>query len=174
MAKIGYGAFLLGWMAVMFLFSSQPFERQDMRPWLERLVSSQQLERYLSWVDFTYGGHPVSIEELGAAEFVQFFIRKAAHVTEYAILGCLTLLLLRAIFRGRSYLPIAAALLCFAFAATDEYHQSFVGGRTPLPEDVLLDTLGACLGTVLTLLAIGIGGRPGRRAGQAKGKEKMG
>jgi len=37
-------------------------------------------------------------------------------------------------------------LLCFAYGATDELHQTFVHGRGPSPVDVLIDGLGALLG----------------------------
>jgi VanZ family protein len=80
------------------------------------------------------GGH------LGAAEVV---LRKLAHVTEYLVL---TLLLLRALRRSgiAAALPIAlaAALL---FAISDEWHQSFVPGRTATVRDVAVDGIGIAL-----------------------------
>ncbi|MBQ6436480.1 VanZ family protein [bacterium] len=36
-------------------------------------------------------------------------------------------------------------LFCFFYACTDEWHQSFVPGRTATWRDVGFDTLGACL-----------------------------
>ena len=39
--------------------------------------------------------------------------------------------------------------LCAAFAGTDEYHQTFVDGRTGQVTDVLIDTAGACVGCLL-------------------------
>jgi len=68
-------------------------------------------------------------------------LRKCAHVTEYAILG---FLLLRAI--GNEWL---ALLVGIAYAATDELHQHFVPGRHGAPIDVLIDTAGLVIGTVL-------------------------
>jgi VanZ family protein len=68
-------------------------------------------------------------------------LRKCAHVTEYAILG---FLLLRAI--GNEWL---ALLVGIAYAATDELHQHFVPGRHGAPVDVLIDTAGLVIGTVL-------------------------
>lgn len=159
MAKFGYGGFLLGWMIVIFLFSSQPFERQRLSPWLGRVLSRYELEPYLAWVDFEYGGRPVSIEALGIAGFAEFMIRKTAHLTEYAVLGALLLLLLRGFIRKPGWLLAASLLACSAFAAADEYRQSFVQGRTPLAADVLLDTCGACLGILLAKLAADAGRR---------------
>ena len=75
--------------------------------------------------------------------------RKCAHVSEYAILA---LLLWRA-FRSISALctktsmVFGAVLLgCALFAASDEFHQTFVKSRTPSVRDVLLDVAGALLG----------------------------
>jgi VanZ family protein len=80
------------------------------------------------------GGH------LGSAEVV---LRKLAHVAEYL---ALTLLLLRASRRSdiAAALPIAlvAALL---FAISDEWHQSFVPGRTATARDVAIDGIGIAL-----------------------------
>jgi VanZ family protein len=65
-------------------------------------------------------------------------LRKAAHVTEYAILGAL---LLRALRR-----PVPAWLVGIAYAVTDEFHQHFVSGRNGNPVDVAIDALGLLLG----------------------------
>ena len=77
---------------------------------------------------------------------LHFLIRKAGHFTEYAILA---LLLQRAI-GGRGVRPFVLALvIATAYAATDEFHQSFVSGRMASPWDVLIDAAGA-----LTALAL--------------------
>ena len=78
---------------------------------------------------------------------VQFAVRKAAHVIEYAILAAL---LLRAIRGERSELRLANAALAIALAVVwamlDEYHQSFVASRTGSTGDVLIDAAGAVVG----------------------------
>jgi VanZ like family len=66
------------------------------------------------------------------------FLRKAAHFTEYAILGGL---LLRAL--GREWIAVAAGV---AYTASDEFHQHFVPGRHGSPLDVAIDALGVALG----------------------------
>ena len=68
-------------------------------------------------------------------------LRKLAHATEYGILGAL---LLRALGR-----PGLAALLAFAYAASDELHQHFVRGRHASPVDVAIDAFGVALGILL-------------------------
>jgi VanZ family protein len=70
-------------------------------------------------------------------------LRKAAHVTEYAVLGAL---LYRAFAREA---PALAAGI--AYAATDEVHQHFVRGRHGAPVDVAVDAVGVALGMLVWL-----------------------
>ena len=70
-------------------------------------------------------------------------LRKAAHITEYAILGAL---LYRA-FRREA--PALAAGI--AYAASDELHQHFVRGRHASPVDVAIDALGLTIGMFVWL-----------------------
>ena len=82
---------------------------------------------------------------------VQFFMRKLAHVSEYAILA---VLLYRAFvhtaLKGRRALSAGLVLLfCAAYAATDEFHQSFVPSRTASLRDVMIDICGAMLAVIL-------------------------
>jgi VanZ family protein len=65
--------------------------------------------------------------------------RKAIHMTEY---GLLWFLWHRA-FRYRS--PWAAAAIALAYAATDEWHQTFVKGRHGSPVDWAIDAAGVAV-----------------------------
>jgi VanZ family protein len=86
-------------------------------------------------VIFTFSSIPSLNSGLGTWDTV---LRKAAHLTEYAILGAL---LLRAL--GRELPAFAAGVL---YAASDEVHQHFVRGRHASPVDVLIDAVGIALG----------------------------
>ena len=82
---------------------------------------------------------------------VEFFIRKLAHVSEYAVLA---VLLYRAfvhtVFQSRRALSAGIVLLsCAAYAASDEFHQSFVPSRTASLRDVMIDLCGATLAVLL-------------------------
>ena len=80
---------------------------------------------------------------------IHFLIRKAAHLTEYAILAALWWRALRQSppAAGPSWRPaIIAVVICFLVAALDEFSQSFHPSRTGSPHDVLLDTIGAAIG----------------------------
>ena len=72
-------------------------------------------------------------------------LRKAAHMTEYAILG---LLLLRAI--GRELPALAVGI---GYAITDEIHQHFVTGRHSSPIDVAIDSTGVLIGVLFFVRA---------------------
>lgn len=81
-------------------------------------------------------------------------IRKCGHFTEYFVLS---LLILRGIRAGRHGTRLAwaavAILLVAGYAALDEFHQSFVPGRTPAISDVLLDTSGGITAQAVAALA---------------------
>jgi VanZ family protein len=68
-------------------------------------------------------------------------LRKLAHMVEY---GLLWLLWLRALGR-----PGWAAAITLAFAASDEFHQSFIEGRHGTPVDVLIDAAGMAIAYAL-------------------------
>jgi VanZ family protein len=80
---------------------------------------------------------------------IHYAVRKTAHVVEYCVLGLLMWRLVHfdsawAACRSREFLT--ALLLAALYAASDEFHQSFVPGRDASVRDVLLDTCGAGLG----------------------------
>jgi VanZ family protein len=147
--KVVFLLFVLLWMTLIFIFSSQPYDSQDMKPWLKSVLSFEQIPRYLYHIQLNYGGHTISIQSLGLLGFVEFFIRKSAHVTEYAVLGILIFQTLRVIFPRIWGISLISISLCYLYAVTDEYHQSFIVDRTPLFADVLLDTGGATAGILL-------------------------
>jgi VanZ family protein len=73
--------------------------------------------------------------------------RKFAHLSVYAVLALLTYRAF-ALDRGLVFHARAAwlaMLFCAFYAATDEFHQSFVPGRTPAFHDVVVDVCGAGL-----------------------------
>jgi VanZ family protein len=83
-----------------------------------------------------------------------FAVRKAAHVTEYAILALLTWVALHGSRRRSDFSPQSASwalalLLTAAYAVSDEIHQGFVAGRTGAAADVFLDVVGAAVGLLL-------------------------
>jgi len=83
---------------------------------------------------------------------IQLVVRKTAHVMEYAILAALLWRALRTGVRWQTRmlrLFIAVWFVCAVFAASDEFHQSFVPSRTASPIDVMIDIFGALIGLVI-------------------------
>ena len=85
-----------------------------------------------------------TIREL--ADQYQYPVRKLAHMTEYALLAvCVSLPLYVYGLRGFA-LTFLAGILCVAFAASDEFHQTMVANRGPSVKDVGIDSIGVLFG----------------------------
>ena len=77
-------------------------------------------------------------------------VRKAAHFTEYAVMGFLWYLLLR---KKRNNIILSISATAF-YAASDELHQRFVAGRSGQISDVMLDTCGGCFGVLAAFILL--------------------
>lgn len=91
-------------------------------------------------VIFAFSSVPSLSTGLGTWDTI---LRKAAHITEYAILGAL---LYRAFRREAPALATG-----IAYAASDELHQHFVRGRHASAVDVAIDALGLTIGMLVWL-----------------------
>ena len=90
----------------------------------------------------------------GTLDFLNFLMRKLAHLTEYAVLAQL---LYVSLLKGGEleWQPRAAfwsAVIAGAYSLTDEFHQLFVPNRTASLVDCAIDTTGAVLGLLLVYL----------------------
>ncbi|MBS4762358.1 VanZ family protein [Carnobacteriaceae bacterium zg-ZUI252] len=136
----------IGIMVLLFISSSQPYEQQTAIPLLRQTLYFKPFESELRHIEFLYAGQLISVRELGYFEFVEFFIRKFAHFSTYFILGYSWLYALSGKIRDKKTALLVSLLLCVFYAAFDEFHQSLTPNRTPLLEDVLLDSFGSILG----------------------------
>jgi VanZ family protein len=71
-------------------------------------------------------------------------IKKGGHALGYALLGLAYFFALPPRL-STGYKWILALLMAILFALSDEFHQSFVEGRTSTLRDVLIDGIGAAL-----------------------------
>ena len=87
-----------------------------------------------------------------------------AHFIAYAGLAVVTLRATSRGFRETSWHAVLTAVtICWLYGASDEYHQSFVPGRTVDVLDWVADALGSIMGAgAMTAWSI-IGRRPGTR-----------
>jgi len=85
-------------------------------------------------------------------------LRKTAHITEYAILFLLSR---RAFFNtvNKNFAGAFGGIFALLYAASDEYHQSFVVGRVCSVIDVLIDGFGILVGFLCLYLYTRIKGK---------------
>lgn len=92
-----------------------------------------------------------AVEQAAALHRITHTIRKLAHFTEYAVLGFFLTL---HIGQLRQKLDCRAGLwwsiiIGVVYAASDEFHQYFVPGRSPGIKDICIDSLGVLTGFVI-------------------------
>lgn len=123
MKKIKYFIPSIFLMIFIFMFSHQTGSE-----------SSGLSSQIVLWIQ-TYLHIPIS----------EFIVKKAAHMSEYALL---TLTLIYGFYKN--HYPIQKIMIysligTFLYACSDEMHQLFIGGRAGQFTDVLIDTCGGCL-----------------------------
>ena len=80
----------------------------------------------------------------------EFWVRKAAHFSEYLLFGALLCLPLYVCGLTGRQLVLAAIAISACYATSDELHQFLSPGRSPGLRDVVIDTCGAAVGILLT------------------------
>lgn len=93
-------------------------------------------------------------------------LKKTMHALAYGILTWLYLRALRGHWRDERMIRVVSVMLALAYAVSDEYHQTFVPGRSGGWVDVVIDGLGI-LGATLLDRWYQIGNRS--RAGEPPG-----
>lgn len=86
-----------------------------------------------------FGFSSIPSNEMPHFGLADFLVKKGGHATGYALLALANM---RALGWQRKRWPVAW-LLAVLYSATDEFHQSFVPGRTPALMDVGIDAFGA-------------------------------
>ena len=127
----------IAWMALIFTGSTDSFSSGH---------TSRLIAPLLRWL---FPGLA-----LPTIDLVVFLVRKAAHLSEYAVLAALWWRALQrpagASSRDWSWRAAGLAVLVSAlWAATDEIHQLFTASRGASAWDMLLDTAGAGTGLLL-------------------------
>ena len=124
---------VLIWLGFIFVGSTEALSAEQ---------TSRFLVPFLRWLDPHISDATIAT--------IHFVMRKLGHITEY---GVLAMLLWRGLRRGThlkmSILFVLAWLAAGIFAASDEFHQSFVPSRTASPIDVMIDICGALVGLAI-------------------------
>lgn len=139
-------ALILLWMSTIFGFSAENGEESQS-------LSDQITIQVVHILNSNYEQMDIARQQ-EYFHTISFFVRKIGHFGEYGILGVLVVGLLLTFEKLRTYkricmLPVLlTTLIGMIYACTDEYHQSFVDGRSPQIRDVCIDTAGCFVGAV--------------------------
>jgi VanZ family protein len=140
------------WACVVWSFSTGTFTGNN---------TSRYIVPFLHWL------LPWASEQTLLA--LHYLIRKSGHVTEYFVLS---LLVLRGLRAGKKEMHLGwaagAVAIVAIYAALDEFHQSFVPGRTAAVSDVLLDTAGGIAAQIVAALVVLWGDVRQGRAGETQ------
>ncbi|MEH7094927.1 VanZ family protein [Neobacillus vireti] len=124
------------WMAVIFIFTQAPYSTGK--------STSDTLQKILMFFHIDGVNHTV-VEQLN------FIVRKLTHITVFGFLAFLFFKCLE-VYR---FAYILSWILTVIYAMTDEYHQSFMPGRTASIKDVFLfDSVGAFVVLLVTFLLV--------------------
>lgn len=136
------GLIAIIWMCIIFVFSSQPADESSEVSvgFSYRVVSSAGTFFHLPWDEEEFRKISIAIEG---------YIRKAAHMSEYALLSVLLYLWLENWQFKVLKRSVIAAFLAMLYAVSDEFHQLFVQGRAGSVRDVMIDSAGAVLGILV-------------------------
>lgn len=107
-------------------------------------------------VDIADSVHLVDVRWNGRQELIdkiELPVRKAAHMTEYAIFACLVYLAFTVDGVSWQLVRFISFFATAAFACSDEFHQLYVPGRNGCVTDVLIDCVGILIGIIICSIA---------------------
>ena len=130
----------LFWMAVIFMLSHQPAS-----------VSSGQSGVFVEQLHYI----APSIDQ----QLLTFLVRKGAHIFAYFVLGILAFNALWRVdlskFKFNSP-AILSIIVCALYAASDEFHQLFISGRSGEIRDIMIDSCAAMAGVFVVSIFVRI------------------
>ncbi len=163
-----YVFMLILWGGLIYSFSDQPYEEQNLKPVLNGVFSGTIIEDVLEDVSIPYGGSVVNVDNNGLEGVLEFLIRKGAHLFVFFVWGYLSYRLFLQFLKNKGKAVFWGLIFAVLFAALDEWHQMHTGGRTPLLEDVMLDSAGGLLGILVSLKLTRKGKTPSKNKKNSK------
>ena len=139
-------------MVILILFiNSAIFSFSEQDADASGSLSRAMAEKIIEFIDgaFRFKWTKAFMDNL--AMYFEHPLRKAAHFTEYAVLGSVITLMLKQWYKTSKGLYFFITLWVFLTAFFDELHQYFVPGRYASFFDVLLDTAGGFFGIFVTI-----------------------
>lgn len=126
---------------IIFGFSSQNSEK-----------SSETSGTVVNRVVNTISNVNKSVKKESLQDKVTFVVRKCAHFSIYTLLGIWLMNLANTFDINTRRKILICILFGILYASSDEFHQSFVGGRSPEVRDVCIDTCGVLFGNILVII----------------------
>lgn len=134
---------LLGTFYIIFGFSSQDGEKSGS-------ISRRITEKIATLIPQIQKENEIEKENI--MNTMESIIRKMAHFSIYTVVGLLLMSLVSTYNIKEKNRLIITLITGIIYASSDEIHQSFVPGRSPMITDVVIDTMGVILGILLIIL----------------------
>ena len=134
-------------MVAIFYFSSMPATESGES---SLMLSNNILNTYENIAKISYDG----VERFQVLSVLDHIVRKSAHFMEYMVLAAAWFIHFSIWKTGMRWRLALSISITSVYAATDEFHQTFVAGRSGQISDVLLDSVGAATGAFVLLVLV--------------------
>lgn len=139
--RIMFGILIVLNCITIFCFSAQNSEK-----------SSQTSGVIVESVVTTISNVNKNVKKESIRDTVTFVVRKCAHFSIYTLLGIFLMNFANTFNISTRRKLLICVLFGILYASSDEFHQSFVGGRSPEVRDVCIDSCGVLFGNFLVII----------------------
>ena len=141
-----WGLLVVFWMIFIFVMSEMDANTSEDQ---SKTIAVCIVNKY----DEITGASPKTLKKHKTKEFIDdtnYFFRKLSHAFVYLVLAVLLMKFLIILKEMPFYQYYLISIgISFLYACTDEYHQTFVNGRTGQFSDILIDSIGALFGCII-------------------------
>lgn len=134
--RIVYAVLIILWMITIFEFSNQ---NGDTSQGTSDVITDKIIE--------------INNNLENKRDQVSFCVRKLAHFSIYLIGGILAFGFFDTYSLQKKYVIAFALMFGIVYASLDEFHQSFISGRSAQMRDVCIDTCGVITGEIISCFA---------------------
>ena len=139
--RIMFGILIVLNCITIFCFSAQNSEK-----------SSETSGVIVESVVTTISNVNKNVKKESIRDTVTFVVRKCAHFSIYTLLGIFLMNFANTFNISTRRKLLICVLFGILYASSDEFHQSFVGGRSPEVRDVCIDSCGVLFGNFLVII----------------------
>lgn len=130
------------------------FSEQTIRPYLQMLITENQLEVVFSKINIPFLNSEISVENLGAYGFLEYLFRKGAHLFFYSILGyVISRYFMSSLGYKKGRIFVFSMFTLLIISMLDEYLQYLQMERSGQWADVWLNCIGGVKGVLTGLVA---------------------